>query len=237
MIRLLIFVFAFSAASCSGDYLVCVSEIANDPLCILNKNPHKFQLDSVFLNHKPITERAFVLIPYLGNQLKIKLVDPSFVKKVNPGDELKIRLKTEPQNMKWFHSIWYKIRPSQYSSETIVKLTQCFPPECDSIIKIVYNKIDDIINQSIIEEGIINENEVSINDLLDRLLSNSLLQTLSKDTTLYGSTCFKNYDILKWLNEENAIAFESGRYRLNNNLRSILDRISERIKENAQNKK
>jgi hypothetical protein len=120
--------------------------------------------------------------------------------------------------------IWKQIpglRSEQLYSDTLELVISQTP--CDEITRIVYESINFIINEEVQKAGV-TAKRININEVFDKLLHDKIepyidgLDPISKE-----HSCFRTFQLLKWVKGEDVDRFDSGEFRLHDGLQQALE--------------
>lgn len=140
--------------------------------------------------------------------------------------ELKIALATVPESrivvlLEDRHKTWLRYVLPNSRFERKASIAYEVTP-CDAITRIVVEKVDLLVRQEAQKSGQ-TDKRISLNEVFDKLLRGEIEKYMrSLDPIRAGDVCFKTFEMLHWLNGEDASGFDFGDYGLNSGLRGLL---------------
>jgi hypothetical protein len=189
---------------------VTVDNVSVRDLFLSLRNPTSFGArvfggrDQVILKLKDkaafLTLRS-LLLTQQQPRLRLQLVDPGVM----------------PDLAKLLHSV----KTLEKSNHVDVPLEVEITP-CERITRIVYRSIDSILSRELERAGQTHR-AVTLDEVFDLLLKEQIDPFIKGlEPSQQSDSCFSTFTLLKWLRNQEVHGFEFSRYRLNDQLQSVL---------------
>lgn len=158
---------------------------------------------------------------YSGKESKISLIikSPKHIEELRVilaaqhTDRLKVILQDDQA------TILRRIFPGRFNNIIEIPIEQT---PCDEITRIIYVNINSIIKEQIEKVGE-TDKHVDLDQVFDMLLHDKIEPYIAQlDEVKKEDTCFKTFQLLKWLKGDDIPGFDLGEYEFNEGLRGLL---------------